>query len=444
MSFTAVSQDYWSKMERFTIRERCKLMFNNELLSDVKFVVRDTEAGSESMKTIPAHKFVLAISSPVFYAMFYGELAETKDSIKISDCEYQSLLELFRFIYSDEVILNADNVMQVLYLAKKYILSSLVDKCTKYLGENVDASNVFHVLPGAQKYEEKDLVDKCWKVIDEHGDEAIKSDVFVAIEKSLLEELVERDSLNVTEVELFKAVDYWAGHECEKKNLALEGSVKRRILGERIVKAIRFPVMELKEFAKYVLDCDILTREETYNLMKYLSGVPHKPVEFLETKRGGSPQSLRRFAALGSAMEYPFDSMSHSITLSVNKIIELQAVRLFGSENNMYDVALVIIDNDGFVLADVIGTFSSIPMQSDIGDYHGFDLTFEPAPVLQANTDYIFTAEIEGPLSWYGKGGVSCKEQAGLTFSFKHSSHFSACYSDVAEGQFAELKYKSM
>ena len=94
-------------------------MFNNELLSDVKFVVRDAEGGSEREKKIPAHKFLLAMSSPVFYAMFYGELAERKDSIDISDYDHKSLLEMFRFVYSDEVNLNADNVMQVLYLAKK-------------------------------------------------------------------------------------------------------------------------------------------------------------------------------------------------------------------------------------------------------------------------------------------------------------------------------------
>ena len=52
---------------------------------------------------IPAHRFVLSISSPVFEAMFYGELAETTDSIEMPDCEYDSLLELFRYMYSDEV-----------------------------------------------------------------------------------------------------------------------------------------------------------------------------------------------------------------------------------------------------------------------------------------------------------------------------------------------------
>ena len=53
---------------------------------------------------IPAHRFVLAVSSPVFYSMFYGELAENNDSIELCDCEYESLLELFRYMYNDPAV----------------------------------------------------------------------------------------------------------------------------------------------------------------------------------------------------------------------------------------------------------------------------------------------------------------------------------------------------
>ena len=127
-------------------------MFNNDLFSDVKFVVQKAAQGeSESKQVIPAHKFVLSISSPVFEAMFYGELAETTDSIELPDCEYDSLLELFRYMYSDEVNLSGSNVMGVLYLAKKYMVPSLADKCTEYLQDNLHPSNVFSILLSAQK-----------------------------------------------------------------------------------------------------------------------------------------------------------------------------------------------------------------------------------------------------------------------------------------------------
>ena len=198
----SVAEKNW-QTTRPTIRERIKFIFNNHRFSDVKFVVRKTDVESESKQVIPAHKFVLSISSPVFEAMFYGELAETRDSIELPDCEYESLLELFRYIYSDEVNLSGSNVMGLLYLAKKYMVPSLAEKCTEYLQENLDPSNVFSILPSSQKYEEKDLVDRCWKVFDKQTGEAVKSDGFATIERSLLEAVVIRDTLMIEEIELF-------------------------------------------------------------------------------------------------------------------------------------------------------------------------------------------------------------------------------------------------
>ena len=122
-------------------------MFNNELLSDVKFRVQSSHGDSESRKEIPAHKFLLSVSSPVFLAMFYGNIAETSSLIELPDCDYESLLELFRYLYSDEVKLSGTNVLQVLYLANKYMVPSLADTCTEYLQNNLDATNVFSVLP---------------------------------------------------------------------------------------------------------------------------------------------------------------------------------------------------------------------------------------------------------------------------------------------------------
>ena len=98
----SLTEDNWQTI-RPTIRERTKFLFNNKRFSDVNFVVWKMDDERESKHVIPAHKLVLSISSPVFEAMFYGELPETKHSIELPDCEYESLLELFRYIYSDEV-----------------------------------------------------------------------------------------------------------------------------------------------------------------------------------------------------------------------------------------------------------------------------------------------------------------------------------------------------
>ena len=278
-------------------------MLNNDRLSDVKFVVRqsNSKGKSESKKVIPAHKFVLSIGSPVFEAMFYGELAETRASIELPDCDYESLLELFRFLYSDEVDLSGSNVMQVLYLAKKYMVPSLADKCSEYLRDNLDASNVFNILPTAEKYEEKELTHRCWAVIDDQSEAAVKSDGFTTIEHSLLEAVVSRDTLTINEVELFKAVDLWATKKCEKQGLEANGKEKRIILGEVVVKAIRFPVMEQLEFASVVPDSSILTPNELVHLFKFFSSAVAAPVEFVNRKRtGGQSMFVDRRNVLGT------------------------------------------------------------------------------------------------------------------------------------------------
>ena len=177
----AVVEENW-QTKRSTILERTTFILNNELLSDVKFVVPVSTGESES-KVIPAHKFVLAISSPVFYAMFHGQLAETTDSIELPDCDYESLLELFRFMYTDEANLSGSNVMQVLYLANKYMVPSPAEKCTEYLRDNLKASNVFCILPYAQKFEDKDLEGRCWEMIEKETEEAVTSDGFVTVER---------------------------------------------------------------------------------------------------------------------------------------------------------------------------------------------------------------------------------------------------------------------
>ena len=438
MSMNPEREEFWQTIARSTIKERCKAIFNQELLSDVKFAV--CREGGSGSKTIPAHKFVLAISSPVFFAMFYGEMAE-RDCVEIPDCDYESLLEVLRFIYSDEVNLNPGNVMQVLYLAKKYMLPILAEQCSVYLKENLDASSVFLVLPQAQKYEQKDLMDHCWKLIETETVEAVKSDGFVAIERSVLEELVERDSLNIKEVELFKAVNCWAGNECEKQGLKAEGSVKRRLLGERIVKGIRFPVMEQKEFAGVVLDCEILTHKETCDLVKYFNCVPNTSLDFSIERR--KDPLVRRVSRFSSVVE----GWTHSagwfdrIIFSCDKDINLCTVRLFASKNNEFRLFDFCIKEEGsdIILSNTAqARFLSEQVESEIGNYPGFDIEFEHPIALKANIRYVFEANIDAALTWYGEGGKTCVQHSGVNFYFDDLSKTSTC---VERGQFSEFLF---
>ena len=424
----ATLDDNW-QTKRSTISERTKFIFNNELLSDVKFVVPASHNESEnrkSQKCIPAHKFILAVSSPVFYAMFYGEMAETADTIQLPDCDYESLLELFRFLYSDEVNLSGSNVMQVLYLTKKYLVPSLTDKCTKYLQENLEASNVFSVLPQAQKFEDKDLEERCWEVIETQTENALTSEEFVTLERSVVESVVKRERLNVKEVDLFKAVDRWATKEVERQGLTPDGVVKRRILGEQTVKAIRFPVMSQKQFAS-VLDCDILTKEEIVLMMKHYSGFGlESSLPFMNAIRAGLLHRVYRFEKPGDTSDYSawcYSGEPDAINLTVSRPVMLHGVQHFGSEGGKYTVSLEVKTNDkaiGGSLVRQTGMYSS--EKDETNGYYGFDVMFDHSVSLERGKTYEIVSLIEGPSSWRVIRGKYTDEVEGIQFSFSKSS----------------------
>lgn len=88
------SKEYNWQANMTAVRERNAVMFNNPLMADVYFTV-----GSGSHKQrIAAHQYVLATGSSVFYAMFYGGLADKKDDIGLPDVEPTAFQNLLRYV----------------------------------------------------------------------------------------------------------------------------------------------------------------------------------------------------------------------------------------------------------------------------------------------------------------------------------------------------------
>lgn len=403
---------------RSTVRERTKFMFNNSLISDVKFTVRGSDG---SKMEIPAHKFVLSISSPVFHAMFYGPMADTSDTIDLPDCEYEGLSELFRFMYSDEVCLSRSCVMQVLYLAEKYILPSLVSECLEYLREIVDESNACCILGHVSRYSEqnKDLVERCFEVIDDHTEQAIQSDEFVTLDGSILEALVERDSLDIREIHLFEAVNKWAEYQCELKGLVADGCVKRDIIGEKIVTKIRFPVMEKSEFASVVLDSNILLPHEAFDLTRCYYSAFQFPRGFLSTKRIGGLKHCQRFGSVINFGWAHYDEMKHTVYLRVDKAIKMHGIRLFGSDGEQQNVTLEVQNSSGKVVyAHKKGTFASVQLQFKSASFYGIDVLFDQPADLVQETVYCVKVSFSGSLSWHGGKILKSVQCSGVTFRF--------------------------
>lgn len=102
-------------------------------------------------------------------------------------------------------------------------------------------------------------------------------------------------------------------------------------------------------------------------------------------------------------------------------------------------MTLKVTDSKGVALAIKTGTFLSELIQSEGGDYDGFDIVFEHPIILKAYINYCFEAVINGPPSCFGSGCPSLIEHSsGVTFFYRDITLKRTSYE---RGQFSEFEF---
>ncbi len=311
-------------------------MFNNSDMSDISF----TCEGSD--KTFHAHKYVLGTSSAVFHSMFYGGLAVKDSIVSLPDTNEESLEQFLRFLYTEECTLTAGNVVAIMYLATKYILPSLNEKCVNFLLENLNPENVLDVLPQATRFDEKELEKRCWGYIETNISKIIASDSFNNISQATLASLLKRDKLEIGDVELFQAILKWIDIQCSHRGLELTGKNRRSVIGEAIYD-FRFFGMSQAEFVRHVSKSGLLTAEEMIPIHEKFIGFDSPALKWkLPNRKPGNIVRFSRFSKndVGSSWEY--SGAPDRLCFSLNKEASLLGVRLFGKEGSEYQVTFEV------------------------------------------------------------------------------------------------------
>ena len=205
--------------------------------------------------------------------------------------------QFLKFLYMEDCALTADNVFAILYLAKKYIVPSLKEKCVNFLVENLNPENVLDVLDQVTRFDEEDLKRHCWKVIQSNTSKVVASDNFKNISQATLTKLLMRDNLNVPEVELFHAVLKWIDFQCSCKNLEPTSKNRRSVIGKAIY-GLRFFSMSHKEFVEHVAKSGLLTSDELVPIYeKFLVGVDSPALKWkLQNRKPGNMFRFSRFS----------------------------------------------------------------------------------------------------------------------------------------------------
>ena len=333
-------------------------------MSDVKFAFANSE------RTIAAHKYVLAVSSPVFFAMFYGDLAEKDDAIDITDCDPDIFLLLLRFIYCNEANFpDIDCAVKILYLADKYDIPSLASECVAFLDVTMDPLSAFDIIPHARRLNSKGLEKICWEVIDYNAQAIVADDSFMDTKRDLLLAFLERSSLRIEETSLFEAVNRWAARRCEEAGMPANGENKRAVLGEDLLKHFRFSLMTPSDFSDTVLPTDILATTEVIDVFKQFTSVPIPGgFKFSLSSRQTGYQPLQSFSTgqpyvLGiQGMEQTttggINGKSGALTFALNKDIMLCGVQIITASKILQDVPVTLtITQSGKKIRQVKGQY---------------------------------------------------------------------------------------
>ena len=89
----------------------------------------------------------------------------------------------------------------------KYMIKPLESICVDFLADSLSTTNVFSLLQFCSDFEvDKKLQEKCMEFLRTNTDAVLGDELFPAISHKLLTLLLEDDSLNVAEIQLFKAV----------------------------------------------------------------------------------------------------------------------------------------------------------------------------------------------------------------------------------------------
>ncbi|XP_043518638.1 uncharacterized protein LOC122533212 [Frieseomelitta varia] len=253
------------QINKENLLERSQHLLETGQWSDCRFVV-----GQEPhQQTLKGHKLFLAMSSPVFEAMFFGGMAEKNDMISIQDVQPEAFKALLEYVYTDRIHLSSfELACELCYCAKKYMLPSLVKECTKYLCSDVSPRTVCRAYEFARLFDERVLIEKCLQIICTNTNEVLKQPNWEEVELGTILTVLEQEELRISsEVELFTAVERWAKAECTRKSLdPNDGKSLKSVIGNALSK-IRFLSLSAQEFAEGPGMSPLLTQDEIFAIL---------------------------------------------------------------------------------------------------------------------------------------------------------------------------------
>lgn len=210
----------------------------------------------------PAHKNTLAASSEYFLGLFTSDMKESQQlEVKLEGFKSFIMNDLLNYIYTGEVEITDENVKELVFAGDYLLIESLKNKGSFYLEETLSPSNCLSVRAFSEKFDCEELRGKSESFILDNFVAVSKSEEFLHLSLSEIENIISLDDLIVeTEEQVYEAVISWVKYDSENRKEDVARLLSKVRLG-CISKYYLAEYVETEELVTGNLDCTKLLYE---------------------------------------------------------------------------------------------------------------------------------------------------------------------------------------
>lgn len=239
----------------------------DEKTADVYFVC------GRQRERVPAHKSVLSKASDAFDRMFYGPMMEEGD-VLLPETSPDAFRDFLKFCYLDEVNLNLEHIVEIMDLTNKYCMPECLAVCGSFWAKNLSLDDICWAYHWAIFYQESEFKEFCERKISAYPQLVFESSSFLRSDHTVLDHILQLDSLLCDETIVFGACLEWARSACERADLNSNDINNLRIYLKDSLYKIRYGSMSAQEFRDHMDKYDgIFTDVKEYeDVIRMLSG----------------------------------------------------------------------------------------------------------------------------------------------------------------------------
>ena len=221
-------------------------------------------------RLFPVHRSVLAACSPYFFAMFNGELRESKQSVvELKDVDADVIESIIEFAYTGLLQITTENVERILEHATLLQFPEVCDICCSFLKGQLSPMNCIGIRHFVSLHACKEFLKVVDNFIKRNFCKVVTSEEFMSIPYDLFKYLLSCHDLNVDcEERVYVAMIKWL-----KFDINYRSKYFCKLLEE-----VKLPLITVEFMMKYVdtdplirncLKClDLLDETKNYHILK--------------------------------------------------------------------------------------------------------------------------------------------------------------------------------